>query len=459
MIVRDEEDLLADCLDSVQGVVDEIIVVDTGSKDLTPVIACAAGATLLQHAWNDDFSAARNAALQNVEDGYVLILDADEVLAPGAGESLRAALESADFDLGLLPLYDASTTSATPEQVLAGTHRIGEPLSLPRLFRYTDDLRWEGIVHEHITKWAQAHPRRTTIEAPIVHYGAVPELRKRRGKDDRNLYLLRTRAEREPANPAVQRFLSHHLLLAGQVNEAREHAARAWELALEVKGDDAHLELLATATAHAFHCLSVGALEEAEEVLAVALERAGSHPNIDFLEAVRIERAWRPERDSSHDLVRGMEASERALSARGEAPCVPVLPGATSWGAATVRGHLALLGGDANGALSSFKLALEAKSDHAPALLGSAEALSAAGDPAAALSALEPLLQDGPPDAWILAAEAGSRFGDPEFIEPFVRRARAELKHRALVAPHRGAFLERLESYASGSSSAPRHGH
>ncbi|HVS18818.1 MAG TPA: glycosyltransferase, partial [Planctomycetota bacterium] len=77
MIVRNEEALLPGCLDSVRGIVDRIVVVDTGSTDRTRKIAQAAGAEVLDVAWCDDFAAARNAGLERVESGYVLVLDAD----------------------------------------------------------------------------------------------------------------------------------------------------------------------------------------------------------------------------------------------------------------------------------------------------------------------------------------------------------------------------------------------
>ena len=88
-IARDEEGFLPGCLASVRGLVDRVVVVDTGSADRTVALAEAAGAKVVRHAWDDDFAAARNAALEHVRDGYVLVLDADERLGPGAKRALR----------------------------------------------------------------------------------------------------------------------------------------------------------------------------------------------------------------------------------------------------------------------------------------------------------------------------------------------------------------------------------
>ena len=100
LIVRDEERFLPGCLASVAGAVGQIVVVDTGSRDRTREIAAAAGAALVDHPWAEDFAAARNAALPYVTGQWILVLDADERLAPGAGAALAAATRAGGFDLG-----------------------------------------------------------------------------------------------------------------------------------------------------------------------------------------------------------------------------------------------------------------------------------------------------------------------------------------------------------------------
>jgi glycosyltransferase involved in cell wall biosynthesis len=94
MIVRDEEENLSQFFESVRGVFDEIIIVDTGSKDRTIEIAQSFGAMVFEFAWVDSFSAARNEALPHATGDYAFWLDADDVVMPAEKEKLHALLGS-----------------------------------------------------------------------------------------------------------------------------------------------------------------------------------------------------------------------------------------------------------------------------------------------------------------------------------------------------------------------------
>ena len=93
MIVRYEEVNSFKCLLSVAGLFDEIVVVDTGSKDRTREIAEEFGARVFDFVWVDDFAAARNAALARATGDYAFWLDADDVVDPPEREKLRELLE------------------------------------------------------------------------------------------------------------------------------------------------------------------------------------------------------------------------------------------------------------------------------------------------------------------------------------------------------------------------------
>lgn len=80
MIVKDEEQVLERCLDSVKELVDEIVIVDTGSTDATKDIAARYTDRLFHFEWNHDFSAARNFSFRQATQDYILWLDADDEL-------------------------------------------------------------------------------------------------------------------------------------------------------------------------------------------------------------------------------------------------------------------------------------------------------------------------------------------------------------------------------------------
>jgi tetratricopeptide (TPR) repeat protein len=134
MIVKDEEAALPKCLGSVKDVVDEIIVLDTGSTDKTPDIAKQFGAEVHHFKWCNDFSAARNDALQYVTGDWVLVLDADETLTQQIVPHIREAIES---DLHLL--------------INLVRHEVGaeqSPYSMvSRLFKNHADIRFSRPYH------------------------------------------------------------------------------------------------------------------------------------------------------------------------------------------------------------------------------------------------------------------------------------------------------------------------
>src|SRR5579883_1951392 len=93
IIVKNEERHLPECLSSLAGLVDEIVIVDTGSTDRTREIAASAGARIFDFPWMGDFSAARNHALNQVRGDWTLYIDADERVRP---ESIAATLAQPD---------------------------------------------------------------------------------------------------------------------------------------------------------------------------------------------------------------------------------------------------------------------------------------------------------------------------------------------------------------------------
>jgi hypothetical protein len=451
VIARDEEAMLPACLASVAGAVDAMVVVDTGSSDGTVRLAAAAGARVVHHVWADDFAAARNAALAEVrEDGFILSLDADERLAPGAGAALRSAVAQDELDCGLLPLLDAETLDASPAEILAGSARRGEPVLLPRLLRRTPDLHWEGIVHEQVATWLARPGRRSArVDAPLLHYGAVPDLRAARRKDERNYHLLVKRCALEPENAVARSYLAREHVRRGEESEARAALDAAWALVLAAPAESCDVVL--TATLRTFLLLVDGRLDEAGATLDAAESRTSEHPNLHLLRGVLCERRllMTDGAERAALLADAERAFRGALALHGQAFTSELLPGATSWAAGTRLGTVLLLGGRPSEARQVFEGLLATRPGLMEASLGAVEALVDSGDLAAAVRAVEPLLRTDTADAWLLAAAAVEGLNQMDDVRLFVAQARARLAKSPLIAEHRMRRLYRLERAAN----------
>lgn len=212
MIVRDEADLLPRCLESVRGVVDEIVVVDTGSRDATCAIARSHGATVASFDWCDDFAQARNAGLALASGDWILVMDADEVLMPGSGELLRAAMQGA-HGAYLLDL----------ENLTSGGDDERQSLRLLRLFRNHPEIRYQGRVHEQVTSSLERLGLTIgTCQARLLHDGYLPETMALRSKHARNLALLEAMCAEDPENPYAAYHLGKTLMAMDRVEEAEK---------------------------------------------------------------------------------------------------------------------------------------------------------------------------------------------------------------------------------------------
>jgi tetratricopeptide (TPR) repeat protein len=449
LIARDEEALLPGCLDSVRGVVDEVVLVDTGSADQTPALARAAGATVLERPWDDDFAAPRNLAIERASGDWVLVLDADERLAAGAGEVIRAALRRATFDLGFLRFHNASRTEAPLEEVVSGAARAGEPYSLPRLLRRLPDLRYRGIVHENVNDWAAAHGNRyQLLPADVAHLGYVRELQGSLAKRDRNLALLRRRMALEPDDVTAHGYVAQELLQRGEVGEADAVAARAWAL---VPAQPAHRSLRRVALVRATIAVQRGQPEVALATLDEVERREAGNPDFALLRAMAEELRGFAAPPGSPARLAGLEAAaagyRRALSMLAGGQFLQVVLLEASVG--LVRLGVALLGlGRPAEATQAFERA-ERAGGGLEAAVGRAEAVARQGAPAAALALLEPLLRDRP-EPWLVAALAAAALGAAADARLFLGRAAA--LGGTYTSPH---YRELHRELAAGSGGPP----
>ena len=131
MIVKDEEKVIQACLDSIRHLVDEIIVVDTGSSDNTVKLATQAGAKVCSYTWKGNFAEARNFALEHASGSWILVLDADEELAPVSPEAFRQLLEVEEVEGYFIQINNF----LGPAHYLSGSNRLKTTDQVVRLFR------------------------------------------------------------------------------------------------------------------------------------------------------------------------------------------------------------------------------------------------------------------------------------------------------------------------------------
>ncbi len=456
LIAKDEEQLLPGCLASVEGAVDEIVLVDTGSTDRTREIARAAGARVFEQPWREDFSAPRNEAARRATGDWILQLDADERLAPGAAAILRAAVIGAVWDVGLLPLHNAERLGARLEDVVAGTARRGTPILLPRLLRNAGGLAWEGVIHEEVDAWLlRRGGKAAQVEAGIVHFGHVAELSSARGKRGRNLAMLRRSCELEPGRTTPFAYLAGELMDMGELDEARRVAESGWVL---VERQPPARSIHRLAAVRALLALEAGDATRALDTADRARNRQGDHPDWHYVRGCALELravAAGARTAERRELAGAAGAAFRAAAAtRGIPWHEQFVPGADGLPAVVRLGNALLLAGRPREALGAFEDVLREAPGDTEARLGRAEALLDSGDPRTALGALEALLGECGElaDPWLLAAAAARAIGSSADATLLLARAKERLAH-GLGALHRRERLAELTSALSAPTS------
>ncbi|MBL8949548.1 MAG: glycosyltransferase family 2 protein [Myxococcaceae bacterium] len=437
LMVRDEERWLPGCLASLTGVADEVIVVDTGSRDATVSLARAAGARVEHLAWADDFSAPRNRAVALATGDWVLQIDADERLALQSGASLRAALEAGGFEAGLVRLHNAATLDAAPDEVLSGAKRLDEPQWLPRVFRRGPALQWQGVVHENVDAWlAATHEPPRGLDVDLVHFGAAAALKAERHKGERNIRLLTARCAADPDDAQAAGYLALELFERGDTEAADRTVEASWA---RLQRWPASRSVLRLAAARALLALQRRDFERMLATTTEALARGGPHPDLLFLEGRAHELCAELRAGAVPELQRAAEAYQAALALAGRGDWRLSFQGVSAPGCA-VRCATAQL---ASGALEAAQATLDSAGRlPVEGVMLKAELALARGRANDALALLMPVMgARAPADAWLLAAAAAQALGAAADARVFFERAGGG---GGRVAWHRRALADAL---------------
>ena len=214
MIVKNEEATLGRCLDTVKEIVDEIIIVDTGSTDRTKEIAGRYTGQIYDFKWVDDFSAARNEAFSKATKDYIMWLDADDVLL----ESDRLRLKQ------LKEKLDTSTDVVYMKYNLSHKALEGNTYTFwrERLVKRACQFRWKEPVHEYI----DCKGKMIKIDIAVTH-------KKEGGLTRRNLEIFEKYiASGKELSPRNLYYYGRELYAQGE----RDKGASYYEAYLETTG-------------------------------------------------------------------------------------------------------------------------------------------------------------------------------------------------------------------------------
>ncbi|OAB40038.1 hypothetical protein PMSD_03045 [Paenibacillus macquariensis subsp. defensor] len=265
MIVKNEAEHLATCLESVHEVVDEIIVVDTGSTDSTIQIAQHYGANVISFPWTSDFAAARNVGITQAQGTWILILDADEELDQISKAELKLCAIHLEYEGFFLRIHnhigkEKSSPTATVNPIL-------------RMFRNRPEHLFRGIIHEQIAaSITEIRPNAALHLSTVMihHYGYADHTVIEKDKIQRNVTLLTKELRRSPNDPFQHFNMAVEYMRLGEHQKALDHIHKSMAL---IVPDTSYGHLL-----HKYEIRCRYALGQIDEALNCCNQAIGIYP-------------------------------------------------------------------------------------------------------------------------------------------------------------------------------------
>ncbi len=320
MMVKDEEDNLPRCLASVTPLVDEIVIVDTGSSDRTVQIATAYGAKVLHQPWPGDYSVPRNLGIDAASCNWILSLDADEVISERDHDLFLHLIQAS---AGQIVAYHAIARDYTNQISLEGwqpnqgeypaeeTGRGWVHSSRVRIFPNMPGVRFENPIHEMVGPWLRrAGVRILPADFVIHHYGYLDNERQQRklehyyqlcekkyiesnaspdalielgvqaaftGRYERAITVLQQLLEKQPDSYQGWFNLGYACLKHGDFRQGSQAGRKAMELK----------ENYRESAVNAILCeLALGRLQDARQLLDEFLPNNSNYPMLQLCQAV-----------------------------------------------------------------------------------------------------------------------------------------------------------------------------
>lgn len=183
-----------------------------------------------------DFGAARNRCISLASGTHALIVDADHAYVWPTLDAVREAAAQDAHDTWTLWFHIATKANARPVDVVTGRARFTRPNGNIALIRRTDGPWYDGVIHETVAAWEERRhaehgtTRGNVVRSRVAEYGHAPDIRKKLGKDLRNVLLLERAASMDPTNPVPLTYLALEHATAADMGRAEDACERAWSM-------------------------------------------------------------------------------------------------------------------------------------------------------------------------------------------------------------------------------------
>jgi glycosyltransferase involved in cell wall biosynthesis len=209
MIIKNEEKNIQKCIESVKELVDEIVIVDTGSTDNTiNIIKEYPNIRIYHYLWCEDFSKARNFSIEKTTGEYILVLDGDEFIIEGKREELEKIMEE-----GLIGRILIKSCFQKDNQEFSSEEFVSR--FFPR------DIRYEGVIHEQLV----TSKTRVKLSLTVKHSGYFNT-----NKSERNIPLLRKVLDKNPNDPYYLFQLGKELRINRQYDDSFKLLNKSYQL-------------------------------------------------------------------------------------------------------------------------------------------------------------------------------------------------------------------------------------
>ena len=221
IICRDEEKKIARCINSVKEIVDEVIIVDTGSKDQTVSIVEELGCKVFQIEWEEDFSKARNYAISKCKGEWIIFLDADEYLSESSISNIKKLIQNTNIkkkDYIICEMFNIVEKG------------IESSFKTIRIFRNSTAIRYEGRIHEKLfKKTGKLEGEDCSKQIKIYHDGYMQATIEDKKKKERNQKMLLKELQEYPESSDVYFYLMQAYINTEDIDKAWECGIKAIE--------------------------------------------------------------------------------------------------------------------------------------------------------------------------------------------------------------------------------------